>query len=179
MPASEVVSQLALRFIDQVQYSYEAIHGIVLADETITARSEATGLDRATIGEKAQFKIQLRLADAHFELAPSFAEIQERHAQFVQTFNNTLHWAHRERSDKLQTPAAVLGWVRGRKVTAVDQPRLYCTAFASPQFEFWEMDDEQRRKVLERQWHRRLIRDLTDSNLRQLALPNMPTQLAS
>jgi transposase InsO family protein len=202
---------------------------------------------------EAQFKIQLRLADAHFEQAQSFVEIQERHAQFVETFNNTLHWAHRERSDKLRTPAAVLGWVRGRKVTpeelqralrdlqvervvtkagyvsiqrfyiyaerglarkrvsiwlydghlqialaqtllahyayrydrderkvtAVDQPRLYRTAFASPQLELWELDDDQWRKVLERQIQRRLIKNKTDANLKQLLLPKIAAQLAS
>jgi hypothetical protein len=52
MAASEAFNQKALRFTDPVQYSYEAIRGIVLTDETITARSEATGLDRATIGDK-------------------------------------------------------------------------------------------------------------------------------
>jgi transposase InsO family protein len=202
---------------------------------------------------EAQFKIQLRLADAHFEQAQSFVEIQERHAQFVQTFNNTHHYAHRQRSDKLRTPAAVLGWVRGRKVTpeelqralrhlqvervvtkagyvsiqrfyiyaerglarkrvsiwlhdghlqiawaqtllahyayrynrderkvtAVDQPRLYRTAFASPQLELWELDDEQWRKVLEHQLQRRLIRNKTDTNLKQLLLPKIAAQLAS
>lgn len=53
MPVSEDFRQLALRFTDPVQYSYEVIRGIMLADETITACSEATGLDRATVGEKA------------------------------------------------------------------------------------------------------------------------------
>jgi len=54
MPLPEDFHQLALRFTDPVQYSYEVIRGIMLADETITARSEATGLDRATISKKAQ-----------------------------------------------------------------------------------------------------------------------------
>jgi transposase InsO family protein len=202
---------------------------------------------------ESQFKIQLRLADAHFEQAQSFAEIQDRHAQFVETFNNTLHWAHRERPKTQRTPAAVLAWVRGRevtpeelqralrhlqlervvtkagyvsiqrfyiyaerglarrrvsiwlydghlhitlaqtllahyayrydrierRVTAVDQPQLYRTGFASPQLELWEMDDDQWRKVLERQMHRRTSRHGTEGNLRQLSLPNMSIQMAS
>src|SRR5262249_4669031 len=65
---------------------------------------------------EAQFKVQLRLADAHFEAAATFAEIQERHAAFVETFNTTFHWAHRERADGLRTPAAVLSWVRRRPI---------------------------------------------------------------
>src|SRR5207249_2306538 len=67
---------------------------------------------------EAQFKVQLRLADAQFERASGFAEIQGRHAAFVETFNTTPHWAHRERADGLRTPVDVLGWVRGPAVDA-------------------------------------------------------------
>ena len=70
---------------------------------------------------EAQFKVQLRLADFQFEHAQTFAEIQMRHAAFVETFNTTWHWAHQARSDGRRTPAEVLGWVRGR---AVDPERL-------------------------------------------------------
>jgi transposase InsO family protein len=54
MPASERFQQLALRFTDPVQHDYEVICDIFLADETIAARSRETGLDRATIAEKAR-----------------------------------------------------------------------------------------------------------------------------
>jgi hypothetical protein len=37
-----------------VQYDYEVIRGIFLGDETIAARSRETGLDRATVAEKAR-----------------------------------------------------------------------------------------------------------------------------
>ena len=62
---------------------------------------------------EAQFKVERRLGDALFERAGTFEEIQERHADFVATFNTTPHWAHRERDDGLRTPADVLNWVRG------------------------------------------------------------------
>jgi len=65
---------------------------------------------------EAQFKVQLRLADAHFEQAQTFEELQQHHAAFVETFNTTAHWAHRDRADTLRTPAAVLAWVQGRRV---------------------------------------------------------------
>jgi transposase InsO family protein len=65
---------------------------------------------------EAQFKVELRLADAHFEQATTLEEIQERHAAFIETFNETPHWAHQARSDGLHTPAAVLSWVRGREL---------------------------------------------------------------
>jgi len=65
---------------------------------------------------EAQFKVELRLADAHFERATTLEEIQEQHAAFIETFNETPHWAHQARSDGLRTPAAVLGWVRGREL---------------------------------------------------------------
>jgi transposase InsO family protein len=65
---------------------------------------------------EAQFKIERRLADAQVERAGNLAEIQEQHAAFVETFNTTPHWAHRERADGLRTPEAALGWVRGREL---------------------------------------------------------------
>jgi transposase InsO family protein len=61
---------------------------------------------------EAQFKVQRRLADAKFEQATTLHEVQAAHAAFVETFNTTPHWAHREREDGVQTPEAVLGWVR-------------------------------------------------------------------
>jgi hypothetical protein len=54
MPASEHFQQLALRFTDPVQHEYEVIRGFFLADETIAERSRETGLDRATVAEKAR-----------------------------------------------------------------------------------------------------------------------------
>ncbi len=63
---------------------------------------------------ESQFKIQLRLADAKFEQATTLDEIQEQHAAFIQVFNTTNHWAHRNREDGRKTPVAVLGWQRGR-----------------------------------------------------------------
>jgi hypothetical protein len=53
MPASERFQQLALRFTDPVQFWYEVIRGSLVADETIAERSRETGLDRATVAEKA------------------------------------------------------------------------------------------------------------------------------
>ena len=53
---------------------------------------------------ESQFKVELRLADAHFERATTLEEIQERHAAFIETFNETPHWAHQQRADGLRTP---------------------------------------------------------------------------
>jgi transposase InsO family protein len=77
---------------------------------------------------EAQFKIQLRLADAKFEQAGTLERIQEEHAAFVQTFNETPHWAHRKRRDGLRTPVAVLQWVPGRKVALAEVERVFKTA---------------------------------------------------
>jgi len=54
MSEPDAFHQLALRFIDPVQHDYEVIRGIMLADETIAERSRVTGIDRATVGEKAR-----------------------------------------------------------------------------------------------------------------------------
>ncbi|MCI0559761.1 MAG: hypothetical protein MN733_14825, partial [Nitrososphaera sp.] len=65
---------------------------------------------------ETQFTIQLRLADAKFEQATTLEGIQEQHAAFVQIFNTTNHWAHRDREDGAKTPIAVLAWQRGRSL---------------------------------------------------------------
>src|SRR5215470_3258336 len=65
---------------------------------------------------EAQFKVQLRLADYHFEHAQTLEEVQNAHAAFIETFNTTPHWAHRRRADGHRTPVEVLGWLRGRGV---------------------------------------------------------------
>ena len=70
---------------------------------------------------EAQFKIQLRLADFHFEQAQTLADVQQAHAAFIETFNTTPHGAHRRRDDGYRTPVEVLGWLKGQ---VVDPKRL-------------------------------------------------------
>ena len=65
---------------------------------------------------EAQFKVQLRLADFKFEQAQTLEDVQAQHAAFIETFNTTPHWAHRQRADGHRTPVDVLGWRRGRVV---------------------------------------------------------------
>jgi len=74
---------------------------------------------------EAQFKVQLRLADFKFEHAQTLDEIQTLHAAFIETFNTTPHWAHREREDGRRTPVEVLEWVRGRSVERTALRRLF------------------------------------------------------
>jgi transposase InsO family protein len=74
---------------------------------------------------EGQFKVQLRLADFKFEQAQTFEEIQQRHTEFIETFNTTAHCAHRERADGRRTPMAVLAWVRGYAVDLEQLRRLF------------------------------------------------------
>jgi transposase InsO family protein len=74
---------------------------------------------------EAQFKIQLRLADAQFEQASSREEIQAQHAAFIHLFNTTAHWAHRERTDGCTTPEAVLGGENGRPLAPDTLRRVF------------------------------------------------------
>jgi transposase InsO family protein len=67
---------------------------------------------------EAQFKVQLRLADFKFEQAQTLEAIQNAHADFIETFNTTRHYAHRKRADGYRTPVDVLGWLKGRRVEA-------------------------------------------------------------
>lgn len=76
---------------------------------------------------ESQFKIQLRIADYKFETAQTFEDIQERHADFVETFNTTSHWGHKERADGRRTPIAVLAWLQGREVDPQYLQQLFQT----------------------------------------------------
>ncbi len=65
---------------------------------------------------ETQFNVQRRLADNKFIQAESFTEIEDQHAAFIQLFNTTRHWAHRDRIDDRLTPVAVLDGRLGRSV---------------------------------------------------------------
>jgi hypothetical protein len=65
------------------------------------------------------------LADAKFEQATTLEEIQEQHAAFVQIFNTTNHWAHRDREDGVKTPVAVLAWQQGRSLAPDSLSRAF------------------------------------------------------
>jgi Winged helix-turn helix len=54
MSAPEEFAQLALRFIDPIQFRYEVIRDIMLADATIAERSRITGVDRGTVATHAR-----------------------------------------------------------------------------------------------------------------------------
>jgi len=71
------------------------------------------------------FNVQRRMADWHFAKAMTWAEVLVVHDQWVVDFNYQRHWAHRERSDERDTPAAVLGWVSGRQVTPEELHRVF------------------------------------------------------
>jgi len=51
---------------------------------------------------------------------------------------------------------------------AVDTPRVFRTPYASPQLEFWELDDEQWHKIARRPYERQ--GEAPDAGLLQLAL---------
>jgi putative transposase len=74
---------------------------------------------------EAQFKVQLRLADFKFEQAQTLGEVQNQHAEFIETFNTTPHWVHRQRAAGDRTPLDVLGWQRGRGVESKRLPDLF------------------------------------------------------
>jgi len=74
---------------------------------------------------EAQFNVQRRLADAQIIRAQSFAEIEDRHAAFVQLFNSTRHWAHRDRVDDRLTPVTVLNGMLGRSILPEDLQKVF------------------------------------------------------
>lgn len=74
---------------------------------------------------EAQFNIQRRLVDAKFKQAETYTEIEDFHAAFIQFFNTTRHWAHRDRTDNRLTPVAVLDGRLGRSVNPEQLRRVF------------------------------------------------------
>ncbi len=70
------------------------------------------------------------MADFKFEQAQTLDDIQNEHAVFIELFNTTPHWAHRQRDDGRRTPVEVLSWVRGRGV----EPKRLRQLFRRTQF---------------------------------------------
>ncbi len=57
---------------------------------------------------------------------------------------------------------------KARRLREVDAPQIFQTAYASPQLEFWELDDTQWRKIGHPPYEHRPV--LPESSVRQLAL---------
>lgn len=74
---------------------------------------------------ETQFNVQRRLADAKFVQAETFGEIEDAHTAFIQLFNTTRHWAHRDRTDDRLTPVAVLDGRLGCAVTLKQLRRVF------------------------------------------------------
>ncbi len=62
---------------------------------------------------ETHFSIMRRMADYHLERASGWEEMLSIHKRFVDEYNAQVHWAHRDRQDGRDSPAEVLGWVRG------------------------------------------------------------------
>lgn len=70
---------------------------------------------------ETHFNIMRRMAHLQWSSAASWAEVCRIHAQFVANYNLQDHWAHQDRAGGQRSPAAVLGWVKGRPAAL---PRL-------------------------------------------------------
>jgi hypothetical protein len=69
------------------------------------------------------------------------------HAAFIETFNTTPHWAHRERDDGRRTPVEVLGWVKGQRVDP-DRLRRLLGIFVYPPEKVYSNADSHRHACL-------------------------------
>ncbi len=62
---------------------------------------------------EANFNVMRRVADFRYARARSWPELQAAHDRFFVDYNHRPHAAHGARPKGQQSPAAVLGWVRG------------------------------------------------------------------
>ncbi len=65
------------------------------------------------------------MADANVERAASLEEVETAHADFVDTFNTTAHWAPRDRGDGLTTPEEFLARMHGRPIDLEELRRQF------------------------------------------------------
>lgn len=63
---------------------------------------------------ETQWNVQRRMADYHFERAANWEAVLEVHQNWWLDFNYQEHWAHKQQAQHRRSPAAVLGWVRGK-----------------------------------------------------------------
>lgn len=57
--------------------------------------------------------VQRRMADWSFEKAQTWDDLLAAHEKWMRDYNIQKHLAHEKREDGCQSPAAVLGWVKG------------------------------------------------------------------
>ncbi len=89
------------------------------------------------------------MADYHYTRVTSWAEAQMVHARFFTDYNHQPHWAHRDRGNNRQSPAAVLGWVQGAWCDPANLDRLFrlrstrvLNAGGSLRFRHWRLYGE-------------------------------------
>jgi hypothetical protein len=76
---------------------------------------------------ESNFNAQRRLADWHFERAQTWEDLLAAHEKWLLDFNYPHHFAQEQREDGCQSPAAVLGWVKGMQ----PEPELIYRAFSA------------------------------------------------
>ena len=87
-------------------------------------------------------------------------------------YDGRLHLAHQQALLAQYTYHAERRGQRVGRICAVDpHPQLYRSAYAAPQVELWELDDQQWRKIMPRPYERRPRLSHSDSGVRQLPLP--------
>lgn len=63
---------------------------------------------------ETQWNVQRRMADYHFGRAADWEAVLAVHRNWWLDFNYQEHWAHKGQAPHRRSPAAVLGWVRGK-----------------------------------------------------------------
>lgn len=76
---------------------------------------------------EAHFGVMCRLADYYLERAASWREFCDRHAEFVDNYNEQEHFAHLDRPDGLRSLLEGLSWVKGRPIETAELDQLFAT----------------------------------------------------
>src|SRR5690348_984822 len=96
----EDFQQLSLLFTDPLQHDYEVIRPIMLFAETVSARSQQTGVERSVVGDKARRFVKhgmLGLIDQRSSKAgrkaKQFPEPVARHILYLKQLYPPIHFS--------------------------------------------------------------------------------------
>ena len=65
------------------------------------------------------------MADWHFAQAQTWTELTDAHRDWLANYNYQDHWAHEKRADRRRSPADVLGWVTGKRLSPDQLRRIF------------------------------------------------------
>jgi transposase InsO family protein len=134
------------------------LRGRIVAPDTLRQVLRHVQLDR-TVDRRGYISVQRFYLYAERGLARKRVAIWLYEGRLHIEYQQTLLARYAYRYDR-----------KHKRLQTIDQPQIHHTAFADPQLELWELDDEQWRKIVEREARQRRRKEASRSSGEQLRL---------